>query len=333
MTEIKNIGVIGAGAWGTALAHSACLAGCNTLIWANEEETANAINQHHENKPFLPGIPLHPSLKATTSLKEAAEEKDVLLMVAPAQYVRDVALQLAELTRAGTPVLICAKGIEIKTGKLMSDVIKETMPTAIPTILSGPSFAADVASGLPTAITLAAEDETLGMALCKALSHKALRPYWSDDLIGVQIGGAVKNVLAIAAGIVMGKQLGASAHASLISRGFAELTRYAANFGAKPQTLMGLSGLGDLVLTCSSPQSRNMSLGIELGKGRPLDDILKERRSVSEGVHTAKALTAIARARTIQMPICDAVHQITTGGLTVDEAITTLLSRPLRAEN
>lgn len=331
MTEIKNIGVIGAGAWGTALAQSACLAGCKTELWCHEEGTATEINAG-ENKSFLPGIPLHSALKATTSLEQAATGKDALLLVAPAQFIRPVTEQLARVCPTPLPVVICAKGIEIKTGALLSDVLAETMPDAIPAILSGPSFAADVARGLPTAVTLAAKDEPLGQSLAASLSHKALRPYWSDDLIGVQIGGAVKNVLAIAAGIVLGKELGASAHASLISRGFAEISRFAESFGANPQTLMGLSGLGDLVLTCSSPQSRNMSLGLALGKGKSLSDILSERRSISEGVHTAKAVASIANERNIPMPIAEAVHAIITEQLNVDQAIDTLLSRPLKAE-
>lgn len=332
MTKFKSFGVIGGGAWGTALAQSTCLAGCDTTLWAREEETVSAINTAHENKAFLPGIKLNPALKATTSLEELAAGKDALLMVAPAQYLRQVAGDLAPFIAAATPIIICAKGIETASGKLMSDVLSEAIPGATSVVLSGPSFASDVAKGLPTAVTLAARDEALGQELCTALSHKALRPYWSDDLIGVQIGGAVKNVLAIAAGIVEGKQLGASAHASLISRGFAELTRFGESFGANQKTMMGLSGLGDLVLTCSSPQSRNMSLGIALGEGQSLQDILNTRNSVSEGVHTAAAVARITKERGITMPIAEAVHDVITGTVTVDDAITTLLSRPLRAE-
>ena len=293
MTKFKSFGVIGGGAWGTALAQSTCLAGCDTTLWAREEEIVSAINTSHENAAFLPGISLDPGLKATTSLEELAGGKDALLMVAPAQYVRHVAADLARFITAGTPVIICAKGIETASGKLMSEVVSEAMPTATPVILSGPSFASDVARGLPT---------------------------------------AVKNVLAIAAGIVQGKQLGASAHASLISRGFAELTRFGESFGANPKTMRGLSGLGDLVLTCSSPQSRNMSLGIALGEGQSLQDILKTRNSVSEGVHTAAAVARIVEERQITMPIADAVHNVITETVTIDDAIATLLSRPLRSE-
>lgn len=332
MSNFKNIGVIGGGAWGTALAQSACLAGCNVTLWAREEDTVNDINQNHINSAFLKDVPLDPKLRATTDLETIANQ-DAILIVTPAQFVRSVLSNLAPfLQSSSVPLIICAKGIEQSSSKLMTDVVSETVPNATPAILSGPSFASDVAKGLPTAVTLAAENKTLGKELANALSHKALRPYWSDDLIGVQIGGAIKNVLAIAAGIVMGQNLGASAHASLISRGFAELSRFGESYGAKQETMMGLSGLGDLVLTCSSPQSRNMSLGIELGKGKTLDEILASRNSVSEGVYTASAVVEISRKRNFEMPISEAVEAIVTNKQTVNEAIATLLSRPLKAE-
>ena len=283
-------------------------------------------------KNFSPVLLLVRKLKASSDLSQMAR-MDAILMVAPAQFVRAVSEQLAKIINAPIPIVICAKGIETKTGKLMGEVLAESLPGAIPAILSGPSFASDVACGLPTAVTLATNDKNLGENLAKAFAHKAFRPYWSDDLIGVQIGGAVKNVLAIATGIVMGKKLGPSAHASLTTRGFAELTRFAESYGAKQETLMGLSGLGDLILTCSSPQSRNMSLGIALGEGRSLDDILSQRTSVSEGVYTASAVIKTAHERGIDMPIATAVEAIVTGKVTVDEAIDTLLSRPLKAEN
>lgn len=332
MSNFKNIGVVGGGAWGTALAQSACLAGCNVTLWAREVDTVNDINQNHINSAFLKDVPLDPKLRATTDLEKIANQ-DAILIVTPAQFVRAVLSDLAPfLQSSSVPLIICAKGIEQSSSKLMTDVVSETIPNATPVILSGPSFASDVAKGLPTAVTLAAENKTLGKDLANALSHKALRPYWSDDLIGVQIGGAIKNVLAIAAGIVMGQNLGASAHASLISRGFAELSRFGESYGAKQETMMGLSGLGDLVLTCSSPQSRNMSLGIELGKGKTLDEILASRNSVSEGVYTASAVVEISRKRNFEMPISEAVEAIVTNKQTVNEAIATLLSRPLKAE-
>ena len=331
MSTFKSIGVLGGGAWGTALAQTACLAGCDVTLWAREPKTVEAINTAHENSAFLKGIQLDKNLTATTDLQQVAHN-DVILMVTPAQFVRNIATDIAPYLKPQTPVVICAKGIETATSKLMSDVLSETLPQATPAILSGPSFASEIAKGLPTAVTLATNEQSLGMALSETLSHKALRPYWSDDLIGVQIGGAIKNVLAIAAGIVVGKQLGASAHASLITRGFTELTRFATSYGADPKTLNGLSGLGDLILTCSSPQSRNMSLGIALGEGHSLDDILASRNSVSEGVYTAKAVTAIAKDKQIQMPICDAVTAVISGKSDIDNAIATLLSRPLKAE-
>lgn len=329
--KYNNIGVLGGGAWGTALAQSTCLAGRNVTLWAKETVTVKSINETHENTQFLKGIPLDQNLIATNNMTDLGE-KDALLIVTPAQFTRTIMEDLAPHIKPGTPIMICTKGIEITTSKFMSQILSETIPNAIPAILSGPSFAADVAKGLPTAVTLAVKDEQLGKALSQALSHKALRPYWSDDIIGVQIGGAVKNVLAIAAGIVIGKKLGASAHASLISRGFAELIRFAESFGASPKTLRGLSGLGDLVLTCSNEQSRNMSLGIALGEGRSLEDILKTRNSVTEGVTTAGAVIAIAKDRDIRMPISEAVNDIVNDRLNVDDAIITLLTRPLRQE-
>ena len=331
MSEYQSIGVLGAGAWGTALAQSVCLAGRDVTLWAHETETALSINQTGENTAFLKGVKLNQKLRATSEISDLAATEAILL-VTPAQFTRSITAALASHLQPGTPVVICAKGIEQSTRKLMSEVISETLPQALPACLSGPSFAVDVARGLPTAVTLAASNETAGKALSRSLSHKTFRPYWSNDLIGVQLGGAVKNVLAIAAGIVVGKKLGASAHAGLITRGFAEMKRFAVCLGADPKTLGGLSGLGDLVLTCSSPQSRNMSLGIALGEGKTLDDILSSRRAVSEGIYTAKAVSDMANKGGIQMPIVDAVSNIIDQKVTIDAAIETLLTRPLKSE-
>jgi glycerol-3-phosphate dehydrogenase (NAD(P)+) len=253
-------------------------------------------------------------------------------MVAPAQHVRTVAGELGAHLAKGRPLVVCAKGLEQSTGKLLGEVLGESLPQATLAVLSGPSFAADVARGLPAALTLAAADEPLGRALATALGSRTLRLYWSSDVIGVQLGGAVKNVLAIAAGIVDGRGLGASAHAALVTRGFAELRRFGEALGARPETLMGLSGLGDLLLTCGSPQSRNMSLGRALGQGQALEAVLGGRRSVAEGVYTATAVVRVAAARGIDMPICQAVHAIVEGRLGIDAAIEALLSRPQRAE-
>ncbi len=326
-----SIGIIGAGAWGTALGQTMRLAGRAVLIWAREPEVVAEIEASHSNAAFLPGVALDPALRATGTLADVAA-CDVVLMVAPAQHVRAVGTELAPHLAAGKPLVICAKGLEQATGKLLGEVAAEALPQAALAVLSGPSFAADVARGLPTALTLACADESLGARLVEALGYRHFRLYRSTDLIGVQLGGAVKNVLAIAAGIVEGKGLGASAHAALVARGFAELRRFGTALGARPETLMGLSGLGDLLLTCGSPQSRNMSLGRALGQGQTLGAVLGSRRSVTEGVYTAAAVTRVAAEKGIDMPISAAVNAIVAGNTTVDAAIEALLSRPFKVE-
>jgi glycerol-3-phosphate dehydrogenase (NAD(P)+) len=247
--------------------------------------------------------------------------------------VRALATELAPHLPEGRPVVICAKGLERATSKLLGEVLAETLPRATQAVLSGPSFAADVARGLPAALSLASLDEGLGRSLAAAIGYRHLRIYWANDPVGVQLGGAVKNVLAIAAGIVEGKGFGASAHAALVTRGFAELRRFGEALGARPETLMGLSGLGDLLLTCGSPQSRNMSLGRALGQGQALDQVLGNRRSVAEGVYTAAAIVKVATERGIDMPIAGAVQAIVAGTSSVEAAIEALLSRPQRAES
>ncbi|MEE9589751.1 MAG: NAD(P)H-dependent glycerol-3-phosphate dehydrogenase [Hyphomicrobiaceae bacterium] len=325
------IGVIGGGAWGTALAQTECAAGREVLLWAHEAETVDEINGRHCNQVFLPHAVLDPRLRATDDLEDFGAAS-IVLMVAPAQHMRRVAGQLRPHLADGCPVVVCAKGIEQSTGKLMSDVIEETLPEAPLAVLSGPSFAGEVARGLPTAVTLATSDEAEGEALANDLGHKTFRAYWSRDVVGAEVGGAIKNVLAIAAGIVEGKALGASARAALVTRGFAELVRFGEAFGADRVTLNGLSGLGDLVLTCTSSQSRNMSLGRALGEGQTLDDVLGARRSVAEGVFTAGAVHKVGAERGLDLPICEAVHRVVSGALSVDDAIEDLLSRPFRSE-
>ena len=327
----RSVGIVGGGAWGTALAQTMRLAGRDTLLWAREAEVIADINTRHNNALFLPGVALDAGLKATDELADIAA-LDVVLMVAPAQHVRAVSGELAPRLSQGKPLVICAKGLEQATGKLLGKVVAESLPQATLAVLSGPSFAADVARGLPAALTLACADEGLGARLVETLGYRQFRLYRSTDVVGVQLGGAVKNVLAIAAGVVEGKGLGASAHAALVTRGFAELSRFGEALGAKAQTLMGLSGLGDLLLTCGSPQSRNMSLGRALGQGQTLQSVLGSRRSVAEGVHTAAAVAKVADDQGIDMPISQAIHAIVAGELTVDAAIEALLSRPFRAE-
>ncbi len=327
----QRVGILGGGAWGTALAQSARRAGRDVTLWAYEAETVSEINACHTNRIYLPGVALDPAIKATAKAEDLAAA-DVLLLVAPAQFVRAVAQDIAPHFEAGKPVVICAKGFEEKTGEFMSEVVKEVLPEAEAAVLSGPSFAAEVARNLPAALTLACESEELGARLMTALAHRNFRLYWTSDVLGTQAGGAVKNVLAIATGIVEGRQLGRNAHAALTTRGFAELVRLGTKLGGRFETLTGLSGLGDLILTCSSTQSRNMSLGIALGQGQSLQDILGARKSVTEGVHSAGAVVELARKHGVEMPICEAVHNVVKGRMSVDEAIEALLSRPLRAE-
>jgi glycerol-3-phosphate dehydrogenase (NAD(P)+) len=327
VTAFDHIGVVGAGAWGSALANVAARAGRRVTLWARDPRVADLIVQRRES-PKLPGVRLENLVTVTGALE--VFDAAALLVAVPAQAVRFVASALAPLLREGTPVIACAKGIERVTGRFMTEVIAECAPQAEPGILSGPSFAADVARGLPTAVTLAAREETLAGALAGALGSPNFRPYHSTDLRGVEIGGAAKNVLAIAAGIVEGRRLGASAAAALITRGFAELVRFGRGFGARPETLTGLSGLGDLILTCSSRQSRNFSLGIALGEGRSLE--AAQRGKLVEGVFTASVLNEMANARGIEMPIAAAVAAVLEGGMDIDAAIESLLSRPFRAE-
>jgi glycerol-3-phosphate dehydrogenase (NAD(P)+) len=307
------------------------LAGREVLLWAREPEVVAEVEAEHRNTAFLPGVGLDRGLRATVRLADVAA-CEVVLMVAPAQHVRPVGAELAPHLAPGKPVVICAKGLEQATGKLLSQAMAEVAPQAALAVLSGPSFAADVVRGLPAALTLACADEAWGERLVQSLGYRQFRLYRSTDVVGVQLGGAVKNVLAIAAGIVEGKQLGASAHAALVTRGFAELRRFGEVLGARPETLMGLSGLGDLLLTCGSPQSRNMSLGRALGQGQTLEGVLGGRRSIAEGVHTAAAVAKVAAERSIDMPISAAVHAIVAGKATVDQAIEALLSRPFKAE-
>ena len=328
--NFNRIAVLGGGAWGTALANVTARAGRKVTLWEYDAGNATQLAQQRESK-FLPGVRIEDSIAVTCDLAEAARA-DAILLVVPAQAMRSVVKALGATIALRTPVIACAKGIEHGTHKFMTEVIAECAPNATPAILSGPSFAADVARGLPAALTLATADEALGQTLAIALGYRHLRIYWSSDTIGVQLGGAVKNVLAIAAGIVDGKGLGASAHAALVTRGFAELRRFGEALGARADTLMGLSGLGDLLLTCGSAQSRNMSLGRALGQGQTLASVLGSRRSVAEGVYTAAAVAKVAADKGVDMPICQAVSAIVAGKLTVDAAIEGLLSRPQRAE-
>lgn len=328
---LDTIGIVGGGAWGTALAQTARQAGRTVLMWVRSSDVADEINRHHTNATYLPGVVLDDGVVATTDLARMAAV-DAVLLVTPAQSQRATALALGPHIARDTPVVICSKGIEQGTGKLMTEVLAETLPECCAAVLSGPGFAGDVVRGLPTALTLACADELSGRDLVEAIGYRHFRLYWSNDVTGVAFGGAMKNVLAIAAGIVDGRGLGASAHAALVTRGFAELRRLGVAVGANPETLVGLSGLGDLLLTCGSPQSRNMRLGRLLGQGRTLSEALAELHSTAEGVYTAAAAVRQAADLNIEVPISAAVHAIIEGRTTVDAAIDALLSRPFRAE-
>ena len=328
---MKSVGVIGGGAWGAALAQVCARAGLQVRLWAREPEVVDDINSRRENRLFLPGVTLDPKIAATGDMAALAG-LDMVLAVAPAQHLRAALAAFALHAGAGLPIVLCAKGIEQGSLKLMTQVLAETVPDAAPAVLSGPSFAGEVARGLPTAVTLACPDLELGPRLLQAIAAPGFRPYLSDDMVGAEIGGAVKNVLAIACGIVEGKGLGRSAHAALITRGFAELTRLAVALGGRAETVAGLCGLGDLVLTCSSPQSRNYSVGLALGRGESLEQALAGKLSVAEGVASAPAVAALSKSLDAETPICSAVAAILAGKIGIDAAIEGLLSRPLKSE-
>jgi glycerol-3-phosphate dehydrogenase (NAD(P)+) len=329
--EFRSAGVIGAGAWGTALAQVTGWAGLNTLLQAREPEVVESIRERRINEAFLPGVVLDDHVNVTTDIADLAA-CDVILAVPPAQHLRGVMTAFAPHYRPGVPIVLCAKGIERGSLKLMTEVLAESIPGATVAVLSGPSFAADVSRGLPTAVTLACADAALGEELMWTLSAPGFRPYLATDLIGAEAGGALKNVLAIACGIVEGRGLGRSAHAALITRGFAEMTRLAVALGGEAETVAGLCGLGDLVLTCSSPQSRNMSLGLALGQGQTVEQALAGKRSVAEGYESAPAVRDLARKLGVETPICEAVAAVLAGETTVDIVIDGLLSRPLKVE-
>ena len=320
-------GVIGAGAWGTALAQVLAAGGQEVLLWALEGEVVDAINTTHANPLYLPGTPLHPGIRATSAMTDLAG-CEMLLVVTPAQHLRSALAQAP----VATPLVLCSKGIEAGTGLLMSEVVAEIRPDAPIAVLSGPTFAHEVAAGLPTAVTLACNDGDIARAIAGRIARPAFRPYLSDDVIGAEIGGAVKNVLAIACGVAEGAGLGLNARASLISRGFAEMTRFGLARGARAETLGGLSGLGDLVLTCSSTNSRNFSLGKGLGEGQSASLLLANRRTVAEGAFTAPVLRDAARAANVEMPVVEAVCALLDGSAPVAHVVEALLSRPLRPE-
>jgi glycerol-3-phosphate dehydrogenase (NAD(P)+) len=321
------LGVLGGGAWGTALAQVLASGGHDVRLWVREPEVVDAINTARENPLFLPGRRLSDRIRATAELGEVAEAEAVLV-VTPAQHMRAV---LAGLPRNGRPLILCSKGIEAGSLKFLHEVAHEVTDGSPVAVLSGPTFAHEVAAGLPTAVTLAAEDAELAHRLAATIAQPTLRPYVSTDVVGAEVGGAVKNVLAIACGVVEGAGLGQNARAAVIARGFAEMTRFGLARGARAETLSGLSGLGDLVLTCSSTSSRNFSLGVGLGQGQPAEELLADRRTVAEGAHTAPVLAEAAMAAGVDMPVTEAVCRLLQGA-DVGRVVEALLTRPLREE-
>jgi len=324
-----RIGVVGGGAWGTALAQAAASGGEPVLLWAREPEVVATVNAEQVNRLFLPGIPLSRSIRATGEMADLSV-CDALLIVSPAQHMRAV---LTGLPAGDRPLVLCSKGIEEASGRMMHEVAHEARPGAPLAVLSGPTFAHEVARGLPAAVTLATNDAAVAEQLARRLSGPAFRPYLSDDVVGAEVGGAVKNVLAIACGVVEGMGLGLNARAALISRGFAEMTRFGLAKGARPETLAGLSGLGDLVLTCSSTNSRNFSLGVGLGEGRSAAELLSDRRTVAEGAFTAPVLRRVADEAGVEMPIVAAVCALLDGRATAKDVVGGLLARPLKSES
>jgi glycerol-3-phosphate dehydrogenase (NAD(P)+) len=321
------IAVLGAGAWGTALAHTLCREGRSVRLWARDAAVAETINRHRENTRYLPGIRLADGFAATANLGEALAGADRVLAATPAQTLRDLLGEARTMMPGRAPLVLCAKGIERGSGRLLSSIAEELLPDNPVAALSGPSFASDVARGLPTAVVVAARQEALAAALAEEFSSASFRCYSSDDLTGVEVGGALKNVLAIAAGAVAGAGLGSSAQAAMVTRGFVELRRLGAILGARAETLMGLSGLGDLVLTCSSAQSRNFAYGVALGRGEPLAG-----RPLAEGVATAAIAAEIARDRGVEAPIVETVDRLLTGDVSIREAVHALMTRPLKNE-
>jgi len=329
---VSRVAVIGAGAFGTALACVARRAGSEAIIWARDPAIADSIASGKGNPVYLPDIALEPGITATTELAGALAGADAVLLVVPSQFLRAATENVAPLLPAGVPVVLCAKGIERGTCAMMTEVVAETMPDAPVAVLSGPTFAKEVAAGLPTAITLATADAELGGRLVEMIGSAAFRPYLSDDPVGAEIGGAVKNVIAIACGIMVGRGLGDNARAATMTRGLAEILRLGHRLGGRGETLMGLSGVGDLSLTCNGMLSRNMTLGLALGEGRPLRDILGERRAVTEGVATAASVVELATRHQVDMPISRAVDLIVNHDADVADTIARLLARPFRPE-
>ena len=328
----RNISIVGAGAWGTALAEVMSRQGHQINLWAKESAVVNSINSSHENDVFLPNVKLSDLIVAFNNLEQITN-CDLLLVVSPAQYTRETLLEVSKTLKSETPIILCSKGIEISSLSLMSQIAESIFPDNPIAIPSGPSFAIDVVNNKPTAVTLACKDLKIGKNIAESISLPTFRPYLSEDVIGAQIGGATKNVIAIAAGVVEGQKMGDSARAATIARGFSEIKRLAIAMGGKEETLAGLSGMGDLLLTCNSKTSRNYSLGIKLGEGQTIEEATNGLSTIAEGMYSAKAITKLAVQNKIDMPITQAVNDLIEEKYSVTDIIDNLLNRPIKEEN
>ncbi|MDP1724519.1 MAG: NAD(P)H-dependent glycerol-3-phosphate dehydrogenase [Alphaproteobacteria bacterium] len=328
---MKRIGILGAGAWGTALAKALSREGREIILWGRDPELVKAINYTHENVIYLSKVGLPTSIHATTDLNDLLDV-EALLLVAPAQKTREILEKFATQLPSWIPLIICSKGIENESGQLLSDVVQETVDGNPIAILSGPNFAHEIVLGLPAATTIATKDRDLGFLLVESFGSPTFRPYYSSDPVGVQIGGALKNVYAIASGVTSGKNLGQNASAALITRCLAEMARLGQRLGADYQTFSGLSGVGDLMLSCSSERSRNMRFGIELGQGKTPHEIMSVTRSIFEGYHTAFSIKKLAKNADVDMPVAEGVYRILYEDANIDTTIKNLLSRPFSEE-
>ncbi len=329
--KFGRIGVIGAGAWGTALAQVVAFGGNKVILHAREAEVVDSIRSARENSLYLAGVKLSEAIVPTTDFADL-KDCDVILAVPPAQHMRGTLTAFAPYAADGLPVVLCSKGVERGSDALMTEVLEAVLPNACPAVLAGPNFAKEVAQGLPSAVTIACANPSVAARIAATIAGPSFRPYQSTDLIGAEAGGAIKNVIAIACGISEGKGLGRNAHAALITRGFAEMTRLAMAMGAQFETMSGLCGMGDLVLTCSSPQSRNMSVGLALGQGQTLAEFLKDKVSVAEGVESAPAVVDLGHKLNVDLPLCNAVAAVLSGRIDVSTTIDMLMSRPLKVE-
>ena len=327
----NSISVIGAGSWGTALAQILAVKGLDVTLWARRAEIADEINEKRTNETRLPNVPLNESISATTQLQETLIS-DIILMVTPAQVMRSVLEQMKAYIRPEHVLVLCSKGIEQESLLLMSEVVDEILPGTKTAVLSGPNFAGEIARGKPAATTLASTDQDLAETLQNIIASPFFRPYVTTDIIGTQVAGALKNVIAIACGIAKGLDMGENARASLITRGLAEITRLGITMGAQPETFLGQSGVGDMMLTCSSEQSRNFSFGLSLGKGSSISEIMEGKNTVSEGYFTAKTCAALVKKHACDMPICTNINACVSGSSSIDDALKTVLNRPLRHE-